>query len=103
MLRSNGRRDEAEVEPGREVVFGLDRRVVAFQIPSYIRPRVDAAILQLLRVQLQGNQLDAVADDVGDPLTVGADWGRPECRWDRLAFHFLARPRVPHLRGNAPP
>ena len=84
-----GRREEVEVEPGREVVLGVPRRLVAFPVAPQVRLRVKPAIGQLLLVRLQRDQFDAVACRAGDPPAVRADLGRPRC------WSGSARPSIP--------
>ena len=92
------RREEVDVEPGREVVAGCSGRVVAFQVALEVRLHHESAMGELLRIRLQRDQLDAVADDMGDPPAVRANRagrgaggiGSPFTSWPVRASHTFA-------------
>src|SRR5262249_44320485 len=65
--------EPVEVEPGREVVLGRPRRVVAFLVALRIRARVERAVGDLLGVRFQKDQLHAILVQMGEEAAVGTD------------------------------
>src|SRR5262249_40995251 len=97
-----GRWEEIQIEPGREVIVGFPRRLVACLVTPYVRLHVQPAVGQLLLVRLQRDQFDSGVVDARDSPAIRADPGRPGFRRHRLALQFRSGPGVPHLRLSSP-
>src|SRR5262249_34055415 len=105
--RPFSRREALDVEPGRELVQGDQRGLVALPIAPEFWPREDLAISPFFVVQFPGYDFGIggvlirkrnAGEQIpkGEETTVGADPFVRRPGGDRLARQFLSRPCVPH-------